>query len=167
MVLVNYSIEGGRLIARITFSSHDLYHDKKKTCWNKRRNFNIKINILEFLAKIHFQLWNSSFRNGHCTHHQNYPSLEIVALFPIALGVEIFLCIEHKHWVKQFHGTKKTWILVALQIGSCEIFGSIATTIIFNKWIWYFSIFSKKNSILISNSYISLWMVACLWIHFW
>ncbi len=122
LVLVNYSIEGGRLIARITFYHMTCTMIKKKPSWNKRRNFNIKINILEFLARIHFQLRNSSFRNGHCTHHQNYPSLEIVALFPITLGVEKFLCLKHKHWVKQFHGTKKTWILVALQINDYGIF---------------------------------------------
>ncbi len=55
LVSLYYSIEGGRLIARIT-SYHMTCIMIKKTSWNKRRNFDIKINILEFLARIHFQL---------------------------------------------------------------------------------------------------------------
>jgi hypothetical protein len=63
----------------------------KKQVGTKEETSTLKLTYWKFLARIHFELWNSSFTNGHCTHHQNYPSLEIVALFPIALGVEKFL----------------------------------------------------------------------------
>jgi hypothetical protein len=59
--------------------------------------------------------------------------LKLLHFFQLLWELKFFFVSNINIALSNFMVPKKLGILVALQIGYCEIFGSIATTIIFNK----------------------------------